>query len=360
MHVNDNGLDTASTSSTSTMDSDMNTKQKDNHLNDINNSKVNTDKLLNKKQQEQRTEKKQTPLEKYLDDYAKTLENKSPEDLRKEKERLEWQKKMSLITSIILAVLALVLLITACIFLPLMPALAIAIPSAIGAITAVASGIIDYNIINKQIDRVNTKMSKLHLKWPSQQKGNNKSKINNINKSNIEINENNNSNKNNVNADKKDNNIINSNNVNNNTQDKNEKKNININNNQNIQQKNNSENHKQSNNNDVISDNILANKKNNIIGNNTKNDNGNINNKKAQTEINIKNTSNNNSSYSATKACDIDDDNKAADLIYKQTQEQVLNGTLDLSNRPSEQDYKKHKGSSTHCWRFLFHPFCRL
>ena len=92
--MEDNKLDKTSTSSISTASTDISTEQK-------NNNKVSIDKLLNKKQQDQRTEKKQTPLEKYLADYEKTLENKSPEDLEKERNKLEQQKKMSLIASII-------------------------------------------------------------------------------------------------------------------------------------------------------------------------------------------------------------------------------------------------------------------
>ena len=346
--MDNNELDN-SISSISTTSTDISTGQKDDHLDDIN-SKVNTNKLLNKKQQDQRTEKKQTPLEKYLADYEKTLENKSPEDLEKERNKLEQQKKMSLIASIIFAILALALLITACILLPLAPALVIAIPAAIGAITAVASGIIDYNIINQKIDKINTKIAQLYLKGQLQQKGNNKSKINTLdasiqqNKSNTKITttEKNIANNNSVGEEvaKK-----NTNNIDNNTpKDKNEKKNIN--NNQNIQNNN------KSNKNDVISNNILANKNNNI--NSNKNDNSNINNKKIhtnakteikteKTEINTKNISNNNSNHSAPQACNIKDDNEAANLIYSQTAERVSNGTLDLSSHPNEQEYNKFK-----------------
>ena len=167
--MEDNKLDKISTSSISTASTDISTEQK-------NNNKVSIDKLLNKKQQEQPTAKKQTPLEKYLDDYAQTLENKSPEELQKEKEQLERQKKKSLIIPIIFAILALIALITACILLPLMAAIAIAIPFAIGAITFVASGIIDYNTINQKIDRVNVKKSQLSLREKTQLRGNNKAR----------------------------------------------------------------------------------------------------------------------------------------------------------------------------------------
>ena len=92
--------------------------------------------------------------------------------------------------------------------------------------------------------------------------------------------------------------------------------------------------------------------------NNIKNGNGNVNNKKIhtnkktdikteKTEINTKNTTkntlNNNSNHSTTQARDIKDDNEAANLIYSQTAERVLNGTLDLSNHPSKKDYEKFK-----------------
>ena len=349
--MEDDKLDKISTSSISTASTDISTEQK-------NNNKVSIDKLLNKKQQDQRTEKKQTPLEKYLADYEKTLENKSPEDLEKERNELEQQQKMSLIASIILAILALALLITACIFLPLAPALVIAIPAAIGAITAVASGIIEYNIANKKIDIVNAKKSDLSWRKTTQHIGNNKSRINNLgagiqqNNSNDKIKTAEKNIVNNNSAGKENKNIAN--NINNNIlKNQGNKNNINIpnnntskNNTQSIPNNNISKNTKQNNTN-VISNNVTANAKNNTNSNNIKNDNGNVNDKKINTnapiKINIKNTLNNNSNHSATQARDIKDDNEAADLIYKQTQEQVLNGTLDLyNNRPkNEEEYKK-------------------
>ena len=89
--------------------------------------------------------------------------------------------------------------------------------------------------------------------------------------------------------------------------------------------------------------NVTDNTKNNTNSNNIKNDNSKANNEKAQTEINIKNTSNNNSNHSATQARYIKDDNEAANLIYSQTAERVLKGTLNLSNRPNEQEYNTFK-----------------
>ena len=360
--MEDNKLDKISTNSISTASTDMSTEQKDNHLNDIN-SKVNTDKLLNKKQQDQRTEKKQTPLEKYLADYEKTLENKSPEDLEKERNKLEQQKKMSLIASIIFAILALVLLITACILLPLTPALVIAIPSAIGAITAVASGIIDYNIINQKIDRINTKIAQLHLKGQSQQKGNNKSKINTLgtsiqqNNTNTKIatTEKNIANNNSVreeetkkNTNNINNNILKGQDNTNNINNKN-----NINNNLNIQKNNTSKNNTPSNTND-ISNNVTADKKNNIISSNIKNDNGDINNKKIHTNAKTDINTEINTNKSTIKSINItktttnsinnskQSDKQQADNITNNTLNRILSGTLDLSSRPkSKEEYEK-------------------
>ena len=296
--MEDNKLDKTSTSSISTASTDISTEQK-------NNNKVSIDKLLNKKQQDQRTEKKQTPLEKYLDDYAKTLENKSPEDLEKERNKLEQQKKMSLIASIIFAILALVLLITACILLPLAPALVIAILSAIGAITAVASGIIDYNTINQKIDRINTKIAQLYLKGQSQQKGNNKNKINNLDTSVQKTN-------------------TNTNNINNNLKDQDNTNNKN--NNQNIQNKNKSNN---------ISNNISANKNNNI-NTNTLNQASNTRqaNKSIQ-KIPQSQSVNNNEQSNKQKA----------EEINRNTLTQILQGTLNLSShRPkNKQEYEQCK-----------------
>lgn len=305
------------------------------------NNSIDTNKLLSKKQQEQPTAKKQTPLEKYLDEYAEKLENKSPEELQKEKEQLERQKKKSLIIPIIFAILALIALITACILLPLMAAIAIAIPFAIGAITMVASGIIDYNIINKKIDRVNVKKSQLSLREKTQLRGNNKACGASIQQkasnNQITMTKNNIANNSSVveeNAKK------NTNNINNNILKKDQGNTNNINNNQNLQKEN--KNNTLSNTNGMPN-NVTDNTKNNTNSNNIKNDNSKANNEKAQTEINIKNTSNNNSNHSATQARYIKDDNEAANLIYSQTAERVLKGTLDLSNHPNEQEYNTFK-----------------
>lgn len=331
------------------------------------NNSIDTNKLLSKKQQEQPTAKKQTPLEKYLDEYAEKLENKSPEELQKEKEQLERQKKKSLIIPIIFAILALIALITACILLPLMAAIAIAIPFAIGAITFVASGIIDYNIINKKIDRVNVKKSQLSLQEKTQLRGNNKALGTSIKQT---------TEKNIANNNKK-----NANNINNNL--KNQDNTNNKNNNQNIQ--NDNKNDK----NNVISNNVTANKKNNIIGNNIKNDNGNINNNKNKITTNNVDTKQNQATVASDSSNNIvnskvatsndkdtniksamfdknkinnqinqqqntansilqtknktTNDEQEAEEIRKDTLQSILNGTLDLyNNRPkNEEEYKK-------------------
>ena len=317
--MEDDKLDKISTSSISTASTDISTEQK-------NNNKVSIDKLLNKKQQDQRTEKKQTPLEKYLDDYAKTLENKSPEDLEKERNKLEQQKKMSLIASIIFAILALVLLITACILLPLAPALVIAILSAIGAITAVASGIIDYNIIDKKIDRVNVKKSQLYWQKKTPLRGNNKTPSASIrpNNSNTKITTTEKNIANNNSAGKEDA-KKHANSINNNIL-KDQGNTNNKNNNQNIQNKNKSNN---------ISNNISANKNNNI-NTNTLNQASNTRqaNKSIQKIPQLQSVNNNEQS-----------DKQKAEKINLNTLTEILQGTLNLSShRPkNKQEYEQCK-----------------
>lgn len=377
--MEDNKLDKTSTSSISTASTDISTEQK-------NNNKVSIDKLLNKKQQDQRTEKKQTPLEKYLDDYAKTLENKSPEDLEKERNKLEQQKKMSLIASIIFAILALVLLITACILLPLAPALVIAILSAIGAITAVASGIIDYNITNKKIDRVNVKKSQLYWQKKTPLRGNNKTPSASIrpNNSNTKITTTEKNIANNNSAGKEDT-KKHANSINNNIL-KDQGNTNNINNNLNFQKNNTYKNNIPSNTNS-ISNNVTADKKSNIIGNNTKNDNGNINNNKNKITTNNVDTKQNQATVASDSSNNIvnskvatsndkdtnmksamfdknkinipnnqqqkanvvsqtknktTNDEQEAEKVRQDTLQSILNGTLDLSDRPkSPEEYEQ-------------------
>ena len=307
--------ETMSMNSESTTNTSMDAERQDDKNKSTNNS-ISLNKLLEKKQQDQLTKRKQTPLEEYLDKYAMTLDNKSPSELDSEREKLEWRKKMSLIASIIFAILALIVLITACIFLPLMAALAIAIPCAIGAITAIASGIIDYNIINKQIDRVNSKKSQLSLQEKTQLRGNNKSKINNLDTSVQK----NNTNTNNINNSTENNKISGQGN--------------------NIDNKKHSSSHKEAiENGDSIS--IQSNK------------NDNNPNKETDKIIKMPNKGNNNkentviSSSSATskssRRYDEKNDQDCAERIRKDTLTKILTGTLNLSsNRPkNEEEYKK-------------------
>lgn len=300
--MNDNKLEEASTNSTSTTSTDVSTEQK-----------VSIDKLLNKKQQYKQTAKKQTPLEKYLADYKKTLENKSPEELEKEKKRLEFKQKISLIASIIGAIAFLAVLILVAIFLPLAPALIAAIPCGIGAIALPICGIYDYKRKDKMIDIINTRIAQKQLQITP--RGNKKNQYINNGQSN------------NKDASVKN---INNNNVNsNNTQDKNEKKNINNN---------------KSNKNDAMSNNILANKKNSNINTNTSNKTNNISkNITQQVTESIKKIPQSQSVNNGKQS-----DEQQAENITNNTLNRILSGTLDLSSRPtSQQEYEQCKNELT-------------
>ena len=235
---------------------------------------INIDKLLLKKQ------KKQTSLDKYLSDYKKTLDNKSLQDLNDEIERLEQQRKISLITAIIGAIAFLALLIMSIIFAPISLIPIIAIPCVIGIIASVGIGAYDYKIINKMRDIVYAKRVRKQPDTPyhgnsmTQKRNNNTSRNNNV---------------------------------------------------QNIQSSNNSNksNQKQK------ADKIVAKKLSNT-------------NNSRQSHLNKSNTKINTVSKRQLKEIkqnDIKNDHEQADHCIKKTRTQVLNGTLDLlSHLPKDEN----------------------
>ena len=239
--------------------------------------RINVGKLLLKKQ------KKQTSLDKYLSDYEKTLDNKSLQDLNNEIERLEQQRKISLITAIIGAIAFLALLIMSIIFAPISLIPIIAIPCVIGIIASVGIGAYDYKITNKMRDiayakRVRKQLdTQYHGNSMTQKRNNNTSQDNNVQSSNKS----------------------------------------------NQEQK---------------ADKILTTK-----GNNTNINSRHKNNAKINTASDKQPTKTNHDQNKEIKQNNIKNDHEQADHCIKKTRTQVLNGTLDLlSHLPKdENEYNK-------------------
>ena len=315
-------------------------------------SDINANKLLQKKQEAQ---KNQVPVSMwpYLpkQEVEKILNNKNQQELKQIRAQLKQQQKQDIIASIIMAILFAIILVIAAIFFPPLAFLAAAL-----VVVSLATGIVSAKTIENFIDKINAKIPTKQRELD--RRGNSRSNISKINDPKKVNSENLDKKGSNAetqgNTDNINNSILKDQDNTNNINNKNIKNNINNNTSKKQEQSNNNTSKKQEQSNDnAISKNILADKK--INSNDIKNHNSDVNNKKIntnektdikteKTEINTKNILNNKSNNSVTQACEIKDDNEAANLIYLQTAEQVLNGTLDLSSRPKdENEYNQFK-----------------
>ena len=312
-----NGTDNSIVDDNDNLSASTNATDKEQHKNNITktNTSVNVNKLLAHKG-EPRTNKKQSPLEEALARYEKQLNNKSLEELEKEKKKLEFDNKTTLILSIIAIIAFVALAIAAFVLLPI-SALAIGIISALGAILTAIMEICDYKRLKKMIDIVNAKIAQKKLYITP--RGNKKNQyIDNGQSNNKSISGQN------INQNKNNNNITQ-------LKDTNEKNNININNNQNLKKKNTSKIDKT-----IISNNILANKKNSIRTNTSEISKNIAKQVDAGMQKKPKSLSVNNNKQS---------DKQKAEEINSDTLNRILNGTLDLSsNRPkNKQEYEQCK-----------------